>query len=1187
MEDHNFGISKQEIISLCSSTDINKNQQELEKAINRLKSTKDITKRLKTDVDEGIIGDESDRARRVQAFGSNLKDKIEAKGFWYFVCEALEDTFLRILIVSGAIQIAIGASPFSENPKKDWIDGLAIMFAVVVIVITGSTTNWSKEKKFRKMTEEEKSMKHVLVRRNGMLVQINEEELLVGDILKIEVGMILPADGILVSGNEVKIDESSVTGESALVRKDTLEAVMIQSSNRSKKKECGPFLFAGTVVKSGSGWVMILAVGENSNSGRILQSVLQNSQNDEQSPLEYKLGEIAEDIGKFGLAAAVLTLSVLLGKLFYVKWKEYSFLVNENERYEEFLRHNNTYLNTTIGEAVVNATTFENLVPPSTIFEGVWKEIFTILILCIAIIVVAIPEGLPLAVTLSLSFSVHKMMNDNNLVKTMQACETMGGANVICTDKTGTLTRNKMQVVSIYNNQNEVALGDIDRDHTVQYTAKFKEVYYKKFKESLVDNLQIELDEKSEIIQHSSNRTDSAFYELLRSFRENISNKTNPLIHSVIGFTSERKKMTTIVQKGQNKYRIFMKGAPNIIYNCCDTFLNPNTGESSPMTTSHLSKLREVNVSYENKLLRCIAISYKDVNYSAIENYKDFEKPDGTYPIEDEGFTFVALAAISDTLRPGVDESLNLCHNAGINVIMITGDMIDIAVAIGKNANIIRKGEDFQALIGQDFYKQIGGLVCVRCSAPVESCICPKNIQQAKHIYGNDQDEDFYTSKISKEKIGDIQAFKKITKNLKVIARARPMDKYALVLGLRNLGNVVAVTGDGTNDSPALSKADVGFAMGLSGTDIAKDAADIIILDDNFNSIIHAIKWGRNIFDNIRKFIQFQLSVNISAVLLVFCSSCIGSESPITAIQMLWINLIMDSLGSLSLATEPPSIELLNRKPHSKKEYIITNRMWKHILFQSLFQFTLVFLLYLYAPSYIIENDPHRIHITQQIENCFGKFPGEIIKYRNHTPKYFILDGKKSSWDPLRLIKTNLDPSVCLFYDTTRFEPLQITNLYQAFRWYATEYGATVHTTIIFNSFVFFALFNQINSRILDDSFNIFKNIHRNCFFIVIFFIEIVCQFTIIQYGGLLFKVAVGGLTQSQWLICIGLGSLTFLISIFLKCFRLECLFSYNYSKLFNCFKRRSGDHEMNQQLVEDSNESVDAIELAIQKSDK
>ena len=428
----------------------------------------------------------------------------------------------------------------------------------------------------------------------------------------------------------------------------------------------------------------------------------------------------------------------------------------------------------------------------------------------------------------------------------------------------------------------------------------------------------------------------------------------------------------------------------------------------------------------------------------------------------------------------------------------------------------------------------------------------------------------------------------KLVKTLNVIARARPMDKYALVLGLKLLENVVAVTGDGTNDAPALAKADVGFAMGIIGTDAAKEASDIIILDDNFNSIVHAIKWGRSIYDNIRKFIQFQLSVNISAVLLVFVSSCVVSESPISAIQMLWLNLIMDSLGSLSLATEAPVDDLLKRRPYSRKEKIINHRMWKHILFQSFLQFTIVFLLYIYAPTFIYEEDPKRILIIQQLENCFGKFPGEKAMYENHAMNYFILDGKKSSWDPLKRIYRNLDPSFCMFFDTKLFRPKQVTNLNQAFKWYNSEFGNTVHMTIIFNTFVIYALFNQINSRVLDDSFNVFSRIYRNYLFVLILVLEIICQFVFVQYGGLVFKCALGGLTIHQWLICVGLGSTSLLVSIILKIIKFEEIFGRIHKYIKNR-KTRTNNNSLNQQLIlmESGTDDIDRAVNSISINDK
>ncbi len=261
--------------------------------------------------------------------------------------------------------------------------------------------------------------------------------------------------------------------------------------------------------------------------------------------------------------------------------------------------------------------------------------------------------------------------------------------------------------------------------------------------------------------------------------------------------------------------------------------------------------------------------------------------------------------------------------------------------------------------------------------------------------------------------------------------------------------------------------------------------------------------------------------------------------------------------------------------------------MWKHIIFQSLVQFTLVLTLYLYAPKFIYETDPNRIQVTQQIENCFGKFSGEMHSFNHHTANYFILDGKKSSWDPTKLIKLNLEPSYCMFYDTNKFNPGQIKNLYQAFKWYNSEFGSTVHMTIIFNSFVLFALFNQLNSRILDDGLNIFKNLHKNCYFLFVFALEVIGQVIIVQYGGMLFKCSVGGLSSNQWITCLALGSTSLLVSLVLKLTKLEKLFSRslkeNFESIFCCCRRRQADEEMTKKLV-DSNSENDAIELSIKK---
>ena len=430
-------------------------------------------------------------------------------------------------------------------------------------------------------------------------------------------------------------------------------------------------------------------------------------------------------------------------------------------------------------------------------------------------------------------------------------------------------------------------------------------------------------------------------------------------------------------------------------------------------------------------------------------------------------------------------------------------------------------------MTGREFSQRIKGLYCDNCNQSAEGCRCLRMEEE-------NEDREVKVKNSQNLRIRDLDAFSEIIKDLKVLGRATPIDKYSLVAGLKELGNVVAVTGDGSNDAQALSKADVGFAMGIQGTEVAKDASDIIVLDDNFASIVNSIKWGRSIFDNIRKFLQFQLSVNLSAVLLVFVTSCIGSESPISAIQMLWLNLIMDSLGSLALATEPPSDDVLRRKPYSKREYLINGVMWKSIIVQSMFQFTIIFILYILAEKFIIEEDEDRIYLYNQLENCFGDFSAELVRYQKHSLLHYIIDGKKSSWNALHLIKPNLSGNFCMFYKE-EFSEKKIRNLADAYNWYTSSYGNTTHMTIVFNCFVLYSLFNQINARIINSNLNILKNIHKNFLFITVFLIEIFTQVLLVQKGGIIFKCAVGGLTAFQWFVCLAFASLTIWVGLFSK----------------------------------------------------
>ena len=545
-------------------------------------------------------------------------------------------------------------------------------------------------------------------------------------------------------------------------------------------------------------------------------------------------------------------------------------------------------------------------------------------------------------------------------------------------------------------------------------------------------------------------------------------------------------------------------------------------------------------------MLRSLYVCYKDIRQEEFENAEKFRNPQGG-ELDQSDLIFIACVEIRDSLRNGVKEAVDKCHSAGVNVIMVTGDNIVTASAIAKDCGIsgpeinlenllpgdieqepeltdnLQKRESHiaqvleykpKALTGNTFYTAIGGLICSTCDSDTNSCKCPKTEAEAEQIAKTTHTE---KKPIKNDTIKDKIRFQDLTKNLKVMARSQPIHKYALVLGLKEMDKIVAVTGDGTNDAPALSKSDVGFSM-FDGTDIAKEASDIVILDNNFSSLVIAIIYGRNIYDNIRKFLQFQLTVNFCACLLVFICACVGNETPLTTIQMLWINLIMDSLGSLALATEPPYEELLHREPTRKEESIINGKMWKHIIIQSLAELILLIILYLLAPKFIEEDDIVRSAKNEIINRCYTDFPGK--------PKY-IISGTSIDWDDGKL-RSNATEYLCGKY-------MAAAELSSAFDQYIRVNSGTAHMTIVFNVFVIYTLFNQLNCRVIDDSLNIFVRITNNFFFPLITLCELALQIILIEFGRAAFKCTERGLTLIQWLIVIGFSAITFVLSFIIK----------------------------------------------------
>ena len=1135
---------------------------------------------LKTDVEKGI----SNTKGREEKFGSNKVFEEEVQHFCMFVWESLEDLMVRILIASALVQIILSVA-ITDDDDNDWVDGVSIVLAILVVVLVGSITNYQKELKFHELNEIQSEGTKFTVIRNDNPELLTSDDLLVGDLISVTYGDIVAADLILVEGHGIKMDESALTGESDAMKKEPYQKCM--ELKKRGEKVPSPIILSGTQCIEGNGKAIVLAVGDHSQKG-IIKATVFNAQEKSQTPLEIKLDRIAKLIGYFGLIAGIITLVALFirfGINFSVEMKEYE----EDSKIEAIMT---AFLQNDPQEIIdldVKSHTNNHLVNPTNL---IYSQIVDIIILCVSIIVVAIPEGLPLAVTLSLAFSIKKMMDKNNLVRKMHACETMGGANYICTDKTGTLTKNEMNVFKVLTGNGEKELsqnmevsdvGKIDdevknlpnKNNTVKqirenYNTLFKnELYWNILKIAIalnVDSIITKLNEPdingdTEICE-TKNKTDKAFIDFLYRFRSPISIEKEKYLkdeekYKQFPFDSKRKRMTTFILSNDfpKGCRLFSKGGAENVSVFCSKFLDPDTGEIKPLDNGIIARIKQKIEEFNKNKLRSLYIAYKDIDKN---DFNTCEKTNSDNKLIDQyDLIFLAVFGIKDSLRDGVKEAVQKCKDASVNVIMVTGDNIITATAIAKECGIlgdeidltnldknqieenpeimndISKKEDYKnellnnqpyAITGNSFYNLIEGLICEECHKESIYCKCPKTEAEAKKIAKETNEKQ---KPIKKDVIKNIENFKIITEKLKVMARSQPIHKYALVLGLKSLGNVVAVTGDGTNDAPALSKSDVGFAM-FAGTDIAKQASDIVIIDNNFSSIITAIIYGRNIYDNIRKFLQFQLTVNFCACIIVFICACIGNETPLTPIQMLWVNLIMDSLGSLALATEPPYEELLKRMPTKRNESIINGKMWKHIIIQTLVQITILLILYLLAPTFIRERDLVRLAENSLIFYCYGRLPGNV------SPKNIIY-GTESAWDNnFRLLK-NIDIEECGKFANR-------VNLNLAFHEYTNSNGASTHMTIIFNVFVYYTLFNQINCRIIDDSLNIFVRINKSLLFPVICFLEMLLQAIIIEFGNEALHVVERGLAYNHWGFTFLFSCLTFVVSIIIKFIPLEKL---------------------------------------------
>lgn len=821
---------------------------------------------------------------RRRVYGDNKLPERKLKSIWELAWIAYNDKVLILLTIAAVISLAVGipqslhpANP--DEPGVEWVEGLAILVAIIIVVTVGAANDWQKERQFAKLNKK-KENRLVQVIRSGKTVEINIHDVVVGDVMHLEAGDMVPVDGIFISGHDVKCDESSATGESDVLRKTSGDDVYRAIENHEDLRKMDPFIVSGAKISEGVGTFLVTATGVHATHGRTMMSLQEEG---ETTPLQTKLNKLAEYIAKLGLASGLLLFVVLFIK-FLVRLKS---------------------------------------IPGGADAKG--QDFLQIFIVAVTIVVVAVPEGLPLAVTLALAFATTRMIKDNNLVRYLKACETMGNATTICSDKTGTLTINKMSAVaatlgttSRYGDRDRGAADDADDVSASEMVSTLSSSVKDLLLKSIVMNSTAFEGEQDGVKTFVGSKTETA---LLTFARENLGmgppseERASSKLVQMYPFDSGRKCMAVVIQLENGKYRMLIKGAAEILMAKSTRIIRDPTDTLSevPITEENRSTLDNIMVTYASRSLRCIALVYRDFDQWPPRGAPTQESDRSQVVFESvfKDMAILGLFGIQDPVRPGVPEAVHTCQRAGVFVRMVTGDNIMTAKAIAEECGIYTPGGI--AIEGPKFRK-----------------LSSKQMNQ-------------------------------IIPRLQVIARSSPEDKKILVNQLKKLGETVAVTGDGTNDAQALKNADVGFAMGVTGTEVAKEASDIILMDDNFASIVKAMAWGRTVCDAVKKFLQFQITVNITAVILTFVSAVASDEenSVLSAVQLLWVNLIMDTFAALALATDPPSPEILDRKPESKASSLITLTMWKMIFGQSIYQLVVTFVLNFAGQSIFPWDDEH------------------------------------------------------------------------------------------------------------------------------------------------------------------------------------------------------------------------------------
>ena len=755
--------------------------------------------------DSGLTSREVEEQRK--KYGSNSISIKKSNKFINILITSLSDPIIKILLIALAIKVIFLFSSF------DWYETIGIVIAIFVASFISSISEYGSEKAFIKLQEEASKIK-CRVKRDGKLQEISIDDVVVGDIISLEVGDKIPADGYLVSG-ELTVDESSLNGEAKEIYKESVDLWKNTINDKNR-------VFRGTVVYSNSAYMKVTEVGEDTLFGKITHELKESQP---PSPLKVRLSALAKVISRIGYVGA--------------------FLVSFSYLFSVIVINNNFNIDL-IRETIMN-------------FPLITSYILYALTLSVTIIVVAVPEGLPMMITLVLSSNMRRMLKNNVLVRKLTGIETAGSLNILFTDKTGTLTKGKLEVIGLINAnykefQTELELFKYSKYHDI-------------VKKSIIYNNASSYDKDSKII--GGNITDKALLEFI---------KTDPTksinTYSYVPFSSKYKY--SMISLNDKERITLIKGSPEKILQKCETYYDEFCIKRPFIKKDNY--IQRMNY-YSKRGIRLLALATKEADK------KELEK-----------LTFVGMILIKDEVRDDAIEGVRLVKDANIQLVMITGDNVDTATSIAREVGIVSSDDDL--------------------------------------VLTSDE----LNSKSDEE-------LKRILPKLRVVARSLPQDKSRLIRISEELNLVVGMTGDGVNDAPALKKADVGFAMG-SGTEVAKEASDIVILDDNFLSISKAILFGRTIFKSIRKFIIVQLTINFCAISLSIICPFIGIDTPVTVVQMLWVNMVMDTLAGLAFAYEPPLIEYMKESPKKRNESIINKYMISEIVFTGLYS-ALLCLLFL------------------------------------------------------------------------------------------------------------------------------------------------------------------------------------------------------------------------------------------------